>query len=179
MHEWRKKRKAAVAEDRGGPAPARGMLAPNGAGRRAVVGIAGDMGTDARGSEKKGDRPGRPYKTAALGRSRTHSETARPPVGESMRHASGHHQHCDEDDAYFPGDLALPAFAQPCFFHRDCRSTAQVEKQGKAVCRACAQGLKGAEYSLRAPSREPLYRKPEELVLQLEMKEGRRKRGGE
>lgn len=69
--------------------------------------------------------------------------------------------------------------APPCFFHRDCGGTAAVEKQGKAVCRACADGLKGTEYPLRAPSREPLYRKAEELVLQLEMKEGRRKRGGE
>jgi hypothetical protein len=69
--------------------------------------------------------------------------------------------------------------APPCFFHRDCGGTAEIEKQGKAVCRSCARGLNGVEYPLREPSCEPLYSKPEELVLQLEMKEGRRKRGGE
>lgn len=69
--------------------------------------------------------------------------------------------------------------APPCFFHRDCGGTAAIEKQGKAVCRVCADGLNGIEYPLRPPSREPLYRKAEELVLQLEMKEGRRKRGGD
>jgi len=96
-----------------------------------------------------------------------------------MRDGGHRHRHCDEAATEIPRDAALPAFAQPCFFHRDCGSTAEVEKQGKAVCRACARGLNGAEYSLRAPNREPLYRKPEELVLQLEMKEGRRKRGGD
>jgi hypothetical protein len=69
--------------------------------------------------------------------------------------------------------------APPCFFHRDCGGVAEIEKQGKAVCRACAGGLSGVQYPLREPSREPLYSKPEELVLQLEMKEGRRNRGGE
>ncbi|MDE3136893.1 MAG: hypothetical protein KGL59_09990 [Acidobacteriota bacterium] len=69
--------------------------------------------------------------------------------------------------------------APPCFFHRDCGGVAEVEKQGKAICRACASGLSGVEYPLRKPSREPLYSKPEELVLQLEMKEGRRIRGVE
>src|SRR5579884_735966 len=30
------------------------------------------------------------------------------------------------------------AFAPPpCFFHRECGSRAEIEKQGKAVCRAC------------------------------------------
>jgi hypothetical protein len=69
--------------------------------------------------------------------------------------------------------------ARPCFFHRDCGGAAELEKQGKAVCRACGQGLHGIEYPLREPSREPLYWKAEELVLQLDMKEGGRKRGGE
>jgi hypothetical protein len=69
--------------------------------------------------------------------------------------------------------------APPCFFHRDCGGTSEVEKQGKSVCGPCARGMNGAEYSLRKPGREPLYSKVEELVLQLEMKEGRRKRSGE
>ncbi len=60
---------------------------------------------------------------------------------------------------------------RPCFFHRDCRGTAEVEKQGKAVCRKCAAGLKGDEYPLRGASREPLYANVRELILQLEMKE--------
>lgn len=69
--------------------------------------------------------------------------------------------------------------APPCFFHRDCGETAEIEKQGKAVCRPCARGLNGTEYPLRQPSRDPLYLRPEELVLQLEMKESKRKRGGD
>lgn len=67
----------------------------------------------------------------------------------------------------------------PCFFHRDCGGTAEIEKQGKAVCRRCSGGLVGTEYPLREPNREPLYRKTEELVLQLEMKEQRRKRSAD
>lgn len=66
--------------------------------------------------------------------------------------------------------------ARPCFFHRDCGGMAEVEKQGKAVCRCCATGLKGIEYPLRAPSREPLYPMPEELVKQLDMGRGKAKR---
>jgi hypothetical protein len=69
--------------------------------------------------------------------------------------------------------------APPCFFHRDCGATAEVEKQGKSVCRPCAGGLAGTAYPLREPSREPLYGKPEELVLQLDMKEPKRKRSRE
>ena len=69
--------------------------------------------------------------------------------------------------------------AQPCFFHRECGGAAEIEKQGKAVCRVCGHELNGVEYPLRGPGREPLYSKPEELVLQLEMKERGRKRGGE
>lgn len=46
---------------------------------------------------------------------------------------------------------------------------ADVEKQGKSVCRSCAAGLRGTEYPLREPSREPLYWHPNELVVQLDM----------
>lgn len=46
---------------------------------------------------------------------------------------------------------------RPCFFWRDCGRLAELEKQGKAVCRPCARGLVGVEYPLRRPSPEPLY----------------------
>lgn len=71
------------------------------------------------------------------------------------------------------------AEARPCFFHRDCNGTAEMEKQGKAVCRKCAATMNGIEYPLRAPSREPLYRAPEELAKQLGMRASKRKRGKE
>ncbi len=61
--------------------------------------------------------------------------------------------------------------AYPCFFHRDCGGRAEVEKQGKGVCRECAAHLKGNEYPLRKPCRGPLYPNVRELILQLEMKE--------
>lgn len=69
--------------------------------------------------------------------------------------------------------------ARPCFFHRDCGGAAEIEKQGKAVCRPCASGMNGIEYPLRAPSREPLYRVPEELAKQLGIRTGRPKRARE
>lgn len=65
---------------------------------------------------------------------------------------------------------------RPCFFHRDCGSMAEIEKQGKAVCRVCASVMKGIEYQLRRPSREPLYPVPDDLVKQLGMGMGKTKR---
>ena len=105
---------------------------------------------------------------------RVHAFVQPAPASPQIRRSS------DQTHADRSPDTRETGFAAPpCFFHRDCGGTAAIEKQGKAVCRACAEGLNGIEYALRAPSREPLYRKAEELVLQLEMKEGRRKRGGE
>lgn len=71
------------------------------------------------------------------------------------------------------------AEARPCFFHGECGGMAEVEKQGKAVCRPCAMGIKGTEYPLRAPSREPLYPVPEELAQQLGMHAGKTRRGAQ
>lgn len=68
---------------------------------------------------------------------------------------------------------------RPCFFHGECGGTAEIEKQGKAVCRPCAMRIKGVEYPLRAPSREPLYPVPEELERQLGMHAGKARRGAE
>lgn len=68
---------------------------------------------------------------------------------------------------------------RPCFFQQECGGTAEIEKQGKAVCRPCAVRIKGAEYPLRAPSREPLYPVPEELARQLGMHAGKARRGAE
>jgi hypothetical protein len=126
----------------------------------ALVVTAGGAEAAAQKDETGGDRPGRPY-----GLLRTDEKTLHGGDLAGPNHSR------DSHEAGFS--------APPCFFHRDCGGTAAIEKQGKAVCRACAGGLNGLEYPLRAPSREPLYRKAEELVLQLEMKEGRRKRSGE
>ena len=45
----------------------------------------------------------------------------------------------------------------PCFHHSACRRTAEVEKNGKSLCRSCAAQVCGREYPLRTPAREPLY----------------------
>lgn len=127
---------------------------------QALVRTAGDVVTVAQEGKTRGDQPGRPY-----GRLR---------IDEKMQHGGDLAGTDPSRDSHETGFSA-----PPCFFHRDCGGTAAVEKQGKAVCRACADGLNGIAYPLRAPSREPLYRKTEELVLQLEMKEGRRKRARE
>lgn len=68
-----------------------------------------------------------------------------------------------------------PAAERPCFFHRQCRRPAEIEKQGKAVCRVCANEINGDEYPLRAPCREPLFWDANELALQLGMRERRRR----
>ncbi len=54
---------------------------------------------------------------------------------------------------------------RPCFFFRDCGRLAEVEKQGKAVCRGCARTLVGTEYPLRPPVAAPLYDPEEEAEL--------------
>lgn len=125
----------------------------------AFVRTAGAPGTVARERGRANERSGGPYRPLRTYGIRRSGDPAGTDLSRDAR-----------EDGFS---------APPCFFHRDCSGIAAVEKQGKAVCRACADGLKGTEYPLRAPSREPLYRRAEELVLQLEMKEGRRKRGGE
>ena len=52
--------------------------------------------------------------------------------------------------------VSQPA-SPPCFYWKSCRRLAALEKQGKVVCRACAERLKGVPYPLRVPTREPLY----------------------
>lgn len=61
----------------------------------------------------------------------------------------------------------------PCFFHRSCGGVAEVEKQGKALCRNCAGSLKGLEYPLRKPGLGPLFSLKEEqaLIGQMGMRE--------
>lgn len=45
----------------------------------------------------------------------------------------------------------------PCFHYSTCRSVAELEKNGKSLCRRCATRVSGREYPLRTPAREPLY----------------------
>ncbi len=62
-----------------------------------------------------------------------------------------------------------------CFFHHLCAGVAELEKQGKTVCRACASAMKGVEYPLRVPSIAPLFTPEEEKSLtgQMGMREAR------
>ena len=62
----------------------------------------------------------------------------------------------------------------PCFYWKSCRRFAAVEKQGKSVCRECAERLKGMPYPMRPPTREPLYLTGWELARDLDMIELRR-----
>ncbi|HVB35387.1 MAG TPA: hypothetical protein VNJ52_13585 [Patescibacteria group bacterium] len=65
--------------------------------------------------------------------------------------------------------VSSPAFGAVCFFHRHCGNAADVEKQGKMLCRRCATAIPAEEFPLRAPTREPLYRSADDLVRQLGM----------
>lgn len=47
--------------------------------------------------------------------------------------------------------------APPCFYWAHCARRAEIEKLGRSVCRRCAATLRGSEYPLRDPGREPLY----------------------
>jgi hypothetical protein len=62
----------------------------------------------------------------------------------------------------------------PCFYWKACRRYASVEKQGKSVCRECAERLKGMPYPLRLPSRGSIYQSQWEAARDLDMIEGRR-----
>ncbi len=59
----------------------------------------------------------------------------------------------------------------PCFFWRQCRRPAALEKQGKAVCRECAARLRGLAYPLREPALAPLYANDWEAASALDMLE--------
>jgi hypothetical protein len=65
-----------------------------------------------------------------------------------------------------PSSLGL---APPCFYFRSCRGYAEIEKNGKSLCRCCAGRLKGSEFPLRAPSREPLYSKDRDAAVAMDM----------
>jgi len=64
--------------------------------------------------------------------------------------------------------------APPCFNFAICKSRAEIEKCGRAVCRCCAASLAGREYPLRAPSKRGIYRSVIEAVEALDMYEARR-----
>ena len=71
--------------------------------------------------------------------------------------------------------LTSPNGAVPCFHFGCCRRYAQLEKQGKSLCRACAPLHRGREYPLRPPTSESLYASGRQLARQLEMIEPGRK----
>lgn len=58
-----------------------------------------------------------------------------------------------------------------CFYFRTCGRVAELEKQGRTVCRPCAAKLSGLEYELRPASYPPLYPSDTQLRAQLEMKD--------
>lgn len=65
--------------------------------------------------------------------------------------------------------------AVPCFHFGCCRRYAELEKQGKSLCRACAPLHRGREYPLRSPTSESLYASGRQLARELEMIEPGRK----
>jgi hypothetical protein len=73
---------------------------------------------------------------------------------------------------------SAPHAAPPCFFHRRCGNLAVTEKQGKTLCRPCADAIAADEFPLRAPSRDPLYWSADDLVHQLGMEPPRNRRRG-
>lgn len=66
--------------------------------------------------------------------------------------------------------------APPCFFYRRCGHIAEIEKQGKSLCRACAAQIAADEFPLRPPTRDPLYWSAADLVRQLGMEPPRHPR---
>ena len=60
--------------------------------------------------------------------------------------------------------------APACFYFRVCGRPAELEKQGRTVCRPCAGKLPGVEYELRPAGYPPLYPTDAHLTAQLEMK---------
>jgi hypothetical protein len=65
-----------------------------------------------------------------------------------------------------PSPLGL---APPCFYFQSCRGYAEIEKNGKSLCHRCAARLRGSEFPLRAPSREPLYSKDRDAAAAMDM----------
>jgi len=64
----------------------------------------------------------------------------------------------------------------PCFYWRFCRGRAALEKGGKSVCRRCAASLRGQEYPLRPPTRQPLYLRGRDAAEAMQMIESNHKR---
>jgi hypothetical protein len=64
----------------------------------------------------------------------------------------------------------------PCFFWKLCRGRAALEKGGKSVCRRCAATLRGREYPLRPPTRQPLYPSGRDAAEAMQMIESNHKR---
>jgi hypothetical protein len=71
----------------------------------------------------------------------------------------------------------MPAISPtPCFYFSSCRRNADLEKNGKSLCRSCAGRLKGREYPLRPPARQPLYEDAREAAEALDMISPRRRK---
>ncbi len=68
----------------------------------------------------------------------------------------------------------VPTGTGPCFYWDSCRRAAEIEKNGKSVCRPCAARLKGVPYPLRGPSSLVSYERwprDDGLAEQLDMQE--------
>jgi hypothetical protein len=79
--------------------------------------------------------------------------------------------------------LVLAAFAAdheppPCFYWATCRQRAALEKAGRSVCRRCSASLRGAEYPLRNPCPEPMYKSDRVAAEALDMLETAPRRSG-
>lgn len=50
-----------------------------------------------------------------------------------------------------PSKLSVHYFTttEPCFYHKLCNNYSCCNKQGKGVCRACADSMNGQEYPLK------------------------------
>ena len=59
----------------------------------------------------------------------------------------------------------------PCFYFASCGRKAELEKQGKSLCRKCADRLQGLPYPLRQSTRAPLCANARAMREALEMVE--------
>jgi len=54
-------------------------------------------------------------------------------------------------DDRFKSQSKLNVAPPPCFYHELCKGVSVVSKNGKSLCRNCADSFSGVEYPLRTP----------------------------